>query len=254
MIKYLGSSWSGLAVSGGRGLIAGLFLVTETDEVRFGDIVLVFDRAYPGANNAPALVPLERQNLTGAPTTWAPADLPWRVLPLPEETHAVRVHVEDLPDPDLLSIDGTDEDRVNLEVFLPTLGRVGVGRLELEMTSGAAFDPDATGFAPLEFEVGERPSATPEADDRVLILDVPGLADTVFYVLTNGTYAWRMTLPQARNDAGPLANAVLRARFNDDFSDRPSAAVTIPGADDQVWLAFSQPSDEVHRLTFALGN
>ncbi len=233
------------------GKIAGLTLVSETDDRTYGDIVLVFDRAYPGAGQKPALVPIERQNTTGDANTWAPAAAPWRVLVLPDDTHAVVVHGDLVSDPDQLTVGGVDRNVVNLEVYLPTHGRVGVGRLETEMTGTGAFDPDASGFSPLEFETGgDVPAEVPSADDRVLLLDAPGVANTVFYVLTNGAYAWRLTLPQSRNDGGDLANAVLRAGFNDDSNDRPSAALAIPGVGDALWLSFSHPRDELHRVTF----
>jgi hypothetical protein len=233
------------------GEIAGLFLVSETDDNLFGDLILVFDRAYPGTDDKPALVPLERQNVFNEPTTWQLARPPWRVLALPEATHAVRVHTDDIGDVDQLLLGPDDEERVNLEVYLPTLGRVGVGRLELAMIAPGPFDPDTSGFAPLEFEPGDRPTATPSSRDRIILLPVPGDDRSVFYVMTNGADAWRLTLPVSTADAGELNNEVLRAQFNDEGSDRPASAVTIPGVDDQLWVAFTSPVDQLHRVTFS---
>jgi hypothetical protein len=238
------------------GKIAGLTLVAETDDATYGDIVLVFDRAYPGASGKPALVPLERQNTIGDANTWKLASAPWRVLQLPDDTHAVRVHGELVTDPDQLTLNGDDAEVVNLEVYLPTQGRVAVGRLETEMaTRTGAFNVDASGFAPLVFEAGgDVPSTVPPATDRVLLVDVPSVANSVFYVITNSAYGWRLTLPQTTNDGGDLANQVLRAGFNDDASDRPAAALAVPGVSDAVWLSFTQPSDELHKVSFSTGN
>ncbi len=243
------------AVSVTFGQIAGLSLITETDDATFGDIVLVFDRAFPGAQGLPALVPIERSTTTGNGKSWSLAQAPWRVIELPANTHAVRV-VDDVLDPANLSdLDAADRDRVNLEVYLPVEGKVVFARLETEMNRGGAtaLNADDTGFQPLLFELSssKRPSAVPSSTDRILIEPVPGVADTVFYLTTNQAFGWKLRLHRDNNDS--FDNDVERALFFDEFRDRPSAMVTIPGVVDTVWIALKDAA-ELDPITFDPSN
>ena len=239
------------------GKIAGLSLITQTDNSTYGDIVLVFDRAYPSLSGKPALVPVERQNTEEGPSdAWELARAPWRVIELPANTHAVRlVGAVPVPNPDQLNIDNTQQTAVNVEVYLPVEGRVAFARLETEMTSNTgALDPDNTGFPSLDFEpeAGDRPTAVPPVDERILIEPVPGESDTVFYVTTNAAFGWRLKLRRNSNDAD-FVNDVEGAQFVNDFSDRPSAMVTIPNVSDTVWISLSNIA-ELHPISFNLGN
>lgn len=230
------------------GAIAGLFRVTETDEENFGDIVLVFDRAYPGADGKPALVPIERSPFAST-DTWIAAHTPWVVIPLPDDTHAVRVG--SIPDPNQLAINEVDQATQNLAVFLPTEGVVGFGRLESIMTTpgqSIAADGTGSGFNPLLFDT-DVPNAAPNPELRILLTDVPGAADTVFYVLRGAvrSYGWKMKLHVGVND--DFTNDVERARFLDESRDDPNGIVTIPGVDDAAWISLK--SDTVlERLPF----
>ena len=239
-------------VSIGFGEIAGLSLISETDDSQFGDIILVFDRAHPGAGGLPALVPLERQNLLGGAKAWALAQSPWRILPLPATTHAVRV-VGEVPNPADLDVDAAEQATVNLEVYLPVEGRVAFARLESEMVQLGAFNPDLTGFTVLEFEPGisDRPTAAPSSEDRILILPVPGAADTVFYVTTNEAFGWRLLLHRSNTDN--FNNNVARAEFFNQNTDRPTAMVTIPGDSSNVWIGVAG-LNELHPIFFDPNN
>jgi hypothetical protein len=236
------------------GEIAMLKLITETDDADFGDIILVFDRAFPGAQDRPALVPIERQNLDGAATTWDLAPLPWRVIELPARTHAVRVVDQVLDPANLNNLEG-EENRVNLEVYLPVEGLVLFARLETEMRRGGSTPlTEDTGFLALEFESSsnQRPSEVPSSSDRILIEPVPGVADpTVFYVATNQACGWKLRLHRDNNDS--YDNFVEAAQFVDDSSDRASALVTIPSVDNAVWIALKD-EPQLHRITFDLSN
>ena len=234
--------------------IAGLSLVAETDNATHGDIVLVFDRAYPEAQGRPALVPIERQNTGGGDSdVWALApELFWRVLELPANTHAVRF-LGGVTDPDQLTIGTAQQNTANLEVYLPVEGIVAFARLEIEMGKIGPFDPDGTDFTFQEFEQGasDRPSAVPSSEDRILIEPVPGDADSVFYITTNQAFGWKLKLHRDVND--DFTSEVERAQFFDESSDLPSAMVTIPGSDDAVWIALKN-QNQLHPIEFDLGN
>ena len=81
---------------------------------------------------------------------------------------------------------------------------------------------------------------------------MPGESDTVFYVTTNAAFGWRLKLRRNSNDAD-FVNDVEGAQFVNDFSDRPSAMVTIPNVSDTVWISLSNIA-ELHPISFNLGN
>lgn len=230
------------------GEIVGLFKIAEMDPNRdLGDLVLVFDRASPLADNKPALVPIERP-FAGNTRTWVPARLPWRVIRLPEPTHAVRIGA--VPDPRNLVL-GDDNVIVNLTVFLPTIGQVAFGRLERTiLEQGGTFTPGDFGFRSLRIDrQGGLPLAVPPSRDRILIADVPGVPDTVFYVMTRDLIGWRLPLHRTVED--DFTDDVRGANIDRSGESTAVGLIPFPSAD-QAWIAYTGAVDQILRVTFNL--
>ncbi len=230
------------------GAIAGLFKVTEMNPAAtLGDLVIVFDRASPLAGGKPALVPLQRP-FTGTITQWVLAPSPWRVVTLPDATHAVRIGA--IPDKLQLQIDANDANIVNLTVFLPTEGRVIFGRLERTMTErNGLLTPGDFGFQDLLLNRTNIPSTVPPATDRILLVDSPDGDNTVFYMMTNELVGWKL----------PLHGTIEDNRSNDVrgtvINGATGVAVgMIPLTADAAWVAYAGDtnSDVILQVRFTL--
>ncbi len=231
------------------GEIAGLFLATETDDSTIGDVVLVFDRAYPGAGGSPALVPIERP-FDGLNKVWTLARDPWVPLVLPAGTHAVQVG--DIPNPATLTVNEVQAAQQNLAVFVPTRGLVAFARIEAEMNDDAIVDDDSNGFNVLTIDTAF-PAQAPPSTDRILLAPVPGAPGSVFYVLRGNVraYGWKLKLHQTNQD--DFDNDVENAQFVDETADDPNGLVTIPGVDSAAWISLAGNRQQLHRILFDIG-
>ncbi len=235
------------------GEIAGLFKIADEDAARdINDLVVVFDRAYPGNGDKPALVPIERLRSSQA---WTLVPTLWRVLPLPDDTHAVRIADGSVLQPKTLELGEGEEAEVNLEVFLPTQRKVLFGRLEFQMLQVEAFSELSSGFDPLLFDRGGLVNAVPAADQRILLVDVPGGDNQVFYVLNNQQVGWRLPLRATRQELSRNSDV----RFTNDFNEGDSAGravglLSIAGDGDEAWVGMAVPGgvgqDQLIRLKF----
>jgi hypothetical protein len=217
------------------GAIAGLTLVaTDNADAGHGDLVAVFDRAWPDTGR-PALVIVERQSQLGDTRRWEVyTDVAERrhVLELPAATHAVRLGA--IADPQAMQIDSTLADTVNLEVYQPVAGRVEFGRYEEAIVAGGTFSSaSAGGFNPILLTRGTLPTTTPPASDRILLL--PAGNDAVFYVLTNTQAGWRVPLHRRRADARD--NDLRSTNFiNASPNGLAIGMVNVPGDTNTAWV------------------
>jgi hypothetical protein len=215
------------------GAIAGLQLVAEDDLQNHGDLVAVFDRAWP-ETGAPALVIIERERI-GLATAWKVyTDLAGNehVLRLPATTHAVRL--EAIPDPTLLTLNQTQADTINLEVYDPVAGKVDFGRYETAILSQQPFSAvSAGGFNSISLARTAGPTSTPPATDRILLL--PTTDDAVIYVMTNKQVGWKIPRHHTRNDSRD--NDVRFSVFlNANSAGLPIGMVAVPNSTTTAWI------------------
>jgi hypothetical protein len=218
------------------GAIAGLTLVAiDNATAGHGDLVAVFDRAWP-ATNGPALVIIERQSqTTGNTTDWKvfkDANQNEHVLELPAATHAVRLGT--VPDPRTLVIDTTQANTVNLEVYEPTAGKVEFGRYETAIANRQPFQSTTAGnFNPILLTRSALPLSTPPATDRILLL--PTADGAVLYVMTNQQIGWKVPLHRSSSDSRD--NEVRFTTFlNANPAGLPIGMVAVPNSTTTAWI------------------
>jgi len=153
---------------------------------------------------------------------------------LPDATHAVRVGA--IPDKRLLLVDANEANLVNLSVFMPTEGRVVFSRLERTiLDNNAVLTPGAFGFQDLLITRGQTPQTVPPATDRILLVDVPGADNTVFYVMNRELIGWRLPLHNSVDDNN--TNDVRGTVIN--RSSVGAAVGMLPLTSTSAWVAYT---------------